>query len=448
MDLRLPLLLGLAACHAVAPAHAPTPAEHPSLAPRQVPGEHLASRQPLVLRAGHVLSPEGTLTGPMTIVLDGPRIAALGADLAAPPGAQILELPDATILPGLIDTHTHVMASGADDYLGELVRKSLPFRALEASAHVRVALAHGFTSLRDVESEGAMYADVDLREAVNRGLVPGPRLFVSTRGLSTVGRYLPLDGAWDVELPTGAQLVVGEVEARRAVREQIGHGADWIKVYVDFIPFHLDADGALHGPLNFTDAELGAIVSEAHKLGHRVAAHATTQDGIAQALSAGVDSLEHAWGLDEALAKRALAQHVFVCPTTLAEAQLLEHAPPDMRAVLEQAWKNLARAHRLGVKLAFATDAGSFPWEGPNQASGLSLYVEKLGMTPREALASATRVAAELLGQSDQLGVIRPGALADLIAVRGDPLADVKVVEHPVLVVIDGQVFHAEAASR
>jgi imidazolonepropionase-like amidohydrolase len=465
MRSRVSLLSAIAACVGLAACSTPSapsgaaptkpdeppaasPPEPASARPRQVPGgatPGLAAKgEPLALHAGRVL--DGVHDTPLvdvTILTDGHRITAVGKDVAIPAGVREIDLRDATVLPGLIDGHTHVLASGADDYTGELVKKSIPFRALEASAAVRTALGNGFTALRDVESEGAMYADVDLQRAINAGLVAGPRLFVSTRGLSTPGRYLPEDTSWELDLPTGAQLVVGEVEARRAVREQIGHGADWIKVYVDFVPLSLDPDGEIRGPLNFTDAELGAIVGETHKLGHRVAAHAMTRDGIAQALAAGVDSIEHATGMNEQLARRAARQGVFVCPTTLTEASIFAQLPPPMAAIFAAGWKNLARAHRLGVKLAYCTDAGSFAWT-VNQASGLHYYVEKLGFTPAEVVRAATSMGAELLGLGGQLGVVAPGALADLIAVRGDPLADVAVLEHVHFVMLDGQVVRTE----
>lgn len=409
-----------------------------------MPGTHEAdtAERVVVIHAGALI--DGVHAEPqrdVTIVIEGNTVAQVGpaGSVAVPAGATELDLRDATVLPGLIDVHTHIMGSGADDYTGELVNKSIPYRTLEAAAAVRVALGNGFTAMRDVESEGAMYADADVKAAVNAGVIPGPRLWVSTRGISTRGRYLPLGTSWELELPTGAQLVVGEVEARAAVREQIGRGADWIKVYVDFGPVSLDERGVVHAPRNFTDGELLAIVEEAHRLGRRVAAHATGRDGIAQALAAGVDSLEHAWGLDEALARQAVERGVFVCPTTLVEWHLQGEAPQSFQRVVAQGWKNLASAHRLGVALAYGTDAGSFPWT-VNQASGLRLYVSELGMTPAEALRTATVTGAALLGQSGLLGQVTRGALADLIAVRGDPLADITVLERVFFVMLDGQV--------
>ena len=421
----------------------PPPAEHPSTQPRAAAeADPKRDPAPVVLHVGTLLDGLHPPQQKVSLLVQDQKIVAIKPEgtLTVPPGAREIDLRDATVLPGLIDGHTHIMSDGADRYLDQLIDKSIPYRALEASAAARRSLGNGFTALRDVESEGAMFADADLKNAINRGLIPGPRLWVSTRGLSTTGRYHPFGTSWELALPTGAQLVVGELAARAAVREQIAHGADWIKVYVDFGPLDIDDRGTIQAPRNFTDAELGAIIEEAHRFRRRVAAHATGRDGILQALTLGVDSIEHAWGLDEDLARQALRRGVFICPTTQAEIPILTAGPELFKRLLPQAWKNLARAHKLGLKLAYCTDAGSFPWT-ENQAAGLPLYVEKLGMTPAEVLRAATLVGAELVGQKGTLGQLTPGALADLIAVRGDPLTDLHVLEHVFFVMQGGHVF-------
>ncbi|HEY6879994.1 MAG TPA: amidohydrolase family protein, partial [Polyangiales bacterium] len=282
----------------------------------------------------------------------------------------------------------------------------------------------------------------DLKHAINAGSVPGPRLWVSARGLSTPGRYEPFEASWELSLPTGAQFVVGEQEARAAVREHIAHGADWIKVYADFFPLSLDANGEIRGLLNFTDQELQTIVSEAHRLGHKVAAHAISRDGIAQALGAGVDSLEHAHGLSADLAERARANGVFVVPTLFAESAVVTGAPPELRAVFERGYVNLAQAFRTGVKMAFGSDSGCVPWS-ENAAAGFAMYVERLGMSPAQALQAATTSAAELLGEAGALGQLTAGALADAIAVRGDPLRDARALQEVTFVMKAGAIVRA-----
>ena len=200
---------------------------------------HLSAspNQTYVIKAGRLIDGQSAqIRRDVIIVIQGNKITALGEKEAIPKDAVILDLSDETVLPGFIDVHTHIMFDGADDYGADLYKNSTPFRAIRAVANVRQALWNGFTSLRDVESEGAMYADVDVKKAINMGIIPGPRLWVSTRGLNTFGRYMPFDYSWELDLPKGAQLVSGIDECLRAVREQVANGADWIKIYVDW-PF-------------------------------------------------------------------------------------------------------------------------------------------------------------------------------------------------------------------
>ena len=256
-------------------------------------------------------------------------MAAVGAWADIAPrgaGAATVDLSRMTVLPGLIDAHTHLLLQGditAAEYDEQLLKESIPYRTIRAVAAGRVALMHGFTTLRDLETEGAMFADVDLKRAFARDIVPGPRLFVATRAFSATGMY-PLSGySWELKVPDGVQIVDGPEEIRKGVREQVKYGADWIKVYVDR-RYYLGEDGRLRSWVNFTDEELKMFVDEAHRLGKRAAAHAIGWDGIDAALRAGFNSIEHGDGLTPDLMDRMVKQGVFWCPTIFVGAYVAE----------------------------------------------------------------------------------------------------------------------------
>jgi imidazolonepropionase-like amidohydrolase len=393
------------------------------------------------VRAGRVLENQG-------ILIEGQRIKAVGAlaEVArtAPAKAQVIDLSRATVLPGLADCHTHVLLQGditAADYDAQLLKESIPYRTIHATVAARIALMNGFTVIRDLETEGAMYADVDVKTAINRGVIPGPRMFVSTRAFSATGMY-PLSGySWELKMPEGVQIVDGADNIRRAVREQVKYGADWIKVYVDR-RYYLK-NGALHSWLNFTDEELKAMVDEAHRLGKRVAAHAMGWEGIDAALRVGVDSIEHGYGLDEGLMDRMVRQGTYWCPTIyvgvyVAEGRAAAGAPiwltmRDLEA------KAFGLAVRKGVKIAYGTDAGGYAWT-ENQAKEFT-YMVRYGMTPMQAMQSATVIAADLLERTDDFGAIEPGKFADIIAVNGDPLRDIAELERVRFVMKGGEIY-------
>jgi imidazolonepropionase-like amidohydrolase len=226
-----------------------------------------------VLKAARMIDGRGNVVSPATIVVRGNKIEAAGTNVAAPANAQTIDLGDSTLMPGLIDAHVHVLLQGdvtTEDYDVQLFKESMAYRALRASKAVKIGLSHGFTTMRDLETEGAMYTDVDVKRAINNGVIDGPRLFVSTRAMSVTGGYGPSGYAPDVTYPMGVQIVDGPEEARKAVREQIGHGADWIKVYADRSYF-ITPDGKLSSIPTFTREEMQAIVDEAHRLRHKVA---------------------------------------------------------------------------------------------------------------------------------------------------------------------------------
>jgi imidazolonepropionase-like amidohydrolase len=399
--------------------------------------------RPIVIRAGRLIDVRaGRVLTAQNIVIEGDRIRAVGA--AAPANAEIIDLSDFTVLPGLIDNHTHVLLQGditAADYDDQLLKESIPYRAIRATMSARTALMNGFTTLRDLETEGAMYADVDIKTAIQRGVIPGPRMFVATRALAPTGTYPLLGYSWELRVPEGVQIVDGADNLRHAVREEVKYGADWIKYYSDRRYFV--KDGALHSWVNFTDEEAGALVAEAHRLGHKVAAHAMGKEGIASALRAGVDTIEHGDGLDEELMDQMIKRGVYWCPTLyvgiyVAQGRADAGAPIwlEMMKLQEKAFR---RAVEKGVKISLGTDAGGFSWS-VNEAKEFG-YMVKYGMTPMQAIQSATVVAAELLGEQDRVGVVEPGKLADIVAVRGDPLVDIGVLEHVEFVMKGGVVY-------
>ena len=387
----------------------------------------------------------------VTILIEGDRIREVGRGLAAAPGAAVVDLGRATCLPGLIDNHTHILLQGditSAEYEAQLLKESIPYRTIRATVAARTALEHGFTTMRDLETEGAMYADVDVRNAIDRGIVPGPRLFVATRALAPTGTYPLLGFSWELRVPEGVQIVDGAEAARKAVREQVKYGADWIKYYSDRRYFL--KEGALHSWVNFTDEEARAIVEEAHRLGRKVAAHAMGREGILSALTAGVDTIEHGDGLDDETIDIMVRRGVYWCPTIyvgvyVAQGRAAAGAPIWLKMVeLEKA--AFAKALRKGVKIAYGTDAGGYAWTEP-QARELK-YMVDYGMTPLQAIESATRVGAELLGREADLGTVEAGRYADIIAVSGDPLRDITELERVRFVMKGGQVVKRDRTDQ
>jgi imidazolonepropionase-like amidohydrolase len=400
------------------------------------------SDEAYVIKAGRLIDGKSAeMRRHVTIIVEGNTITAVGENPSPPQNATVLDFSDKTVLPGFIDAHTHIMLDGGQDYGDDLYKNSTPYRAIRAAASVRKALWRGFTAMRDVESEGTMYTDVDVKQAIEEGLIPGPRLWVSTRGLNTIGRYMPNDYSWELDLPQGVQMVCGVDECLRAVRKQVANGADLIKIYVDW-PVHIDDEGELSGIPNFNQEELEAMVDEAHRLGRKVAVHAMTKEGIKASLDAGVESIEHGQGFTDALIDQAIAQGVTWCPTlSVFEYQL---DPDSVNAkILAIGYQALRKAYKKGMKIALGTDAGSFPWD-VNQAKEFEYLVKKAGFSPMGAIQAGTSVAAELLGQSDTIGHIAPGMLADIVAVSGNPLEDITELQRVLFVMKDGEIYRRD----
>ena len=378
------------------------------------------------------------------ILIDGERVKAVGP-LAQIQGqaanARVIDLSQMTVLPGLIDAHTHLLLQGdvtSQDYEDQLLKQSTPYRAILAARNARIALEHGFTAIRDLETEGAMYADVDVKLAINNGEIPGPRVFASTRAMAPTGMYPITTPNWELELPHGVQPVDGVDNARLAVRQQVQHGADWIKYYSDR-RYYFTPDSVLHSWVNFTDAEAKAIVDEAHRLGRSVAAHAIGSDGIGAALRAGVNSIEHGDGLTDSLMDVMVRTNVYWVPTVTVGVHVLPRGGV-WPALVNLERRAFGRALRRGVKIAMGTDVGGFPWTEINQAKEFEYYVQ-YGMTPMQAIQSGTTVAAALLGQEQNFGAIAPGLYADIIAVAGDPTRDITELQRVKFVMKGGAVY-------
>jgi imidazolonepropionase-like amidohydrolase len=410
-----------------------------------LPAAHAQAPQVVLIKGGRLVDGRSAaVQANVGILIEGERIKAVGplAQVQAQaPNARVIDLSQMTVLPGLIDAHTHLLLQGdvtSQEYEDQLLKQSTAYRAILAARNARLSLEHGFTAIRDVETEGAMYADVDVKLAIDRGEIPGPRIFAATRAMAPTGMYPITTANWELELPHGVQPVDGVDNARLAVRQQVQHGADWIKYYSDR-RYYFTPDSVLHSWVNFTDAEAKAIVDETHRLGRMVAAHAIGSDGIAAALRAGVNSIEHGDGLTDSLMDVMVRNNVYWVPTVTVGVHVLPRGGV-WPALVNLERRAFGRALRRGVKIALGTDVGGFPWTEINQAKEFEYYVQ-YGMTPMQAIQSGTSVAAALLGQEQNFGAIAPGLFADIIAVAGDPTRDITELQRVKFVMKGGAVY-------
>src|SRR6266851_5056341 len=409
------------------------------------------STQLTVIRAGALLN--GTSEAArknQLIFVRGNRIEKVVEGSAQiPADAVVIDLSAATVLPGLIDSHTHIFLWGEDPAKGgydeNILKAGIALRAARATFACRRALEQGFTTIRDLETEGAGYGDVEIKQAIEEGTIPGPRIFASTRGISSTGGYNLEGYAPELAMPKGVQIIDGPVEARKAAREQLDHGADWIKVYMTHRSW-VDKQGNLISQPTLTVDELRAIVDEAHGWKRKVACHAYNGEGMRRALDGGCDSIEHGLELDDANIAQMVRQGTWLCPTLTAYYYYWspENTPAGQRDRKRVALHvtSFQKALRAGVKIAFGTDVGGFSWSEPI-AQEFGRMVE-MGMSPMDAIRSATSRAAEMLGMQGELGVIAPGAYADLIAVAGDPLKDVNELRRVKFVMKNGSLFKDE----
>jgi imidazolonepropionase-like amidohydrolase len=396
----------------------------------------------LVIRTGRVV--DGTSNRPILqalIVIENDRIVAVGPDVPIPAGAHTIDLSAYTVLPGLIDAHTHICFAPQDGK-DPVLNKSIPFRAIEGAAAARDDLDAGFTTLRDTDAEGARDADVAVRDAINLGLIPGPRMLVSGMAISITGGHMNLFGlapAIDTGLPQVADIADSNPDLIAAVRRQVKDGADWIKLYATGSLRHVDL-ATLEPLAQFDEAQVKMVVEEARRWRRDVAAHAYGGEGARAAVLGGVRSIEHGILLDEATIKLMAERGTFFTPTlsnfTPTQA-LMGYPDAIVKQIMARHRAAFQKAMQLGVKIVFGTDAGRVK-HGTN-AGEFALMVD-YGMDPMTAIQSSTKVAAQLLRMEDRIGAIRPGLQADLIAVAGDPVANIKLLQDVRFVMKGGKV--------
>lgn len=397
-----------------------------------------------VIRAGRLFNGKSdTLLADQVIVIRDDKITQVGASdqVTIPSGAKLIDLSRTTVLPGLIDAHSHVFENGPDLEL-QVLRDSWQYRTLTALANAQKDLMAGFTTLRDLKTVGAMYSDVDLRNAITRGIVSGPRMQVATRGIQATGGFILKGYSPEVPIPMALAVADSPWAAREAVRDQVAHGADLIKVYSTY-DFSFTPDGKMVNPPTLTREEVEAIVDEAHKKGRKVSCHAFGGEGLDNCITSGVQSIEHGVDLTDAEINAMITKGIYLVPTLYhyqldKEGDEKKYAGHSVAEVSEQSFR---RAVKAGVKIAFGSGVGPFPHGSQTKEFE---YMVRFGMTPAQALHAATTEAAKLMGWEDRVGSLEPGKFADVVAVSGDPLVDVTELERVGFVMKGGQVVKSD----
>jgi imidazolonepropionase-like amidohydrolase len=400
------------------------------------------SPHPIILHAARLLDVEsGRMTTPGEALLQGERIVEVGSGVKHPPGVEIIDLGDSTLLPGLIDAHVHLfLHPGAEDL--QTIQESVPQRTILATLAARDDLMAGFTAERDMGTEGAGSADTAVRNAIDQGLIPGPRLRISGNAISILGGHEDALGYNpDLRVPSNATSANGTAELVNVIREQFKEGADFIKIYETGEDAFLD--GRFSPVYQYTEQELTAAVKEAERVGKRVAVHATGEPGVLYAARAGVASIDHAYQLSDETMRLMREKQIFAVPTFTISEYFSDHAPSPEQAIRERRLLDLhvsefRRQLAAGVPIAMGSDTGPFPHG--TQAREFILMV-KYGMTPLAALQAGTINGAKLLGWQGQIGALKPGYLSDVLAVRGNPLEDISALQKVVFVMKGGIVY-------